>query len=159
MAEFVTGDKALAEAFKQLPKQIADKMMRKSAREVAKQDVLPLAQRLVPVDTEALHDSLVVRAAKKLRKGTVGASVMTREGMFQGDEFYGGMQEFGFTQRDGNHNEGNPFLRPALYEDRQRKLKTFARASRDQFQPIVVDVRKRSLRKERAKARQFLKSL
>lgn len=149
MTSFVTGDKATAEAFKQLPKAIQNKVLRKATRDVAKQDVLDLAKQLVPVATGALEDSLTVRAAKGLKRGEIGASVQTRDGMFQGDEFYGGFQEFGFTQRDGAKNEGDPFLRPALYEESDRKLRTFMRSVQDTFQPTVVDVAKRARAKER----------
>ena len=149
--EVVEGDEELIKAFQMLPAQLAKKVLRKVTRKVAKEEVLPLADRLVPVEFGALQDSLTVRAAKVKRGNkAVGATVQTRDGMFQGDEFYGGFQEFGWTQRDGVFNEGTPFLRPALYEDQPGKMRTFNNESKRLLDPAVLELFKMTNRQRKA---------
>jgi len=96
------GDKELAKMFDQLPVTLQKKAMRKAAREAAKvvhQDALEL----VPKRTGALRASLKVRAAKfrsrKEGRTKVGSAVITSDGFFKGDQYYGGFLEFGTKPR------------------------------------------------------------
>lgn len=113
--------------------------MRKATRAAAKH-VLELARQFVPVDEGDLEASLTVRAMKgRRRRGTVGASVLTREGMFRGDEFYGGFVEFGTRERfhrSGKSTGAVPagtfdYLRRALYEGEQKAKQEFITSLRE----------------------------
>ena len=121
----------------QLPKKLRNKGARKATREAAK-IVLEDARRLVPVDTGQLESSLKVRARKRSRrnKGTVGHSVTTSEGLFKGEEFYGGFIELGTSKF-----EGDPFLRPAIWGNQQRIRMKFVQILRDWFRTDAVKKR------------------
>lgn len=111
----LTGDKELDARFKQLEPKIAKRGVSVATRAAAK-DVLEEAKRLVPVDSGDLEASLTVRVARRaargrrLGRGVRGHTVTTREGLFQGEQFYGGFVEFGTEKW-----EGDAFLRPALF--------------------------------------------
>ena len=153
---FVNGAEEVTEMLQVLPKAVASRIGRKATREVAK-GVLELARRYVPVEYGDLEDSLTVRSAATTTKkrGVIGASVQTREGMYQGDEFYGGFMEFGFTQRDGVWNEGQPFLRPALYENREGKMRTFEHVAKNELEPAVQEAKKKTKARRAAQKRFF----
>ena len=112
----ITGFAEVNKALEEFGKNESKKLFRKVARAVAK-EVLVKAKEGAPHETGLLERSLTVRAAKlRRRSGDVGASVTTREGLFSGDTFYGGFQEFGWIMRNGQYNPGRPFLRPAIYD-------------------------------------------
>lgn len=92
----ITGVKELMEKLDQFEPKLRKKILRKTLRKAAK-PVLATARRYVPVDTAALKKSLKVRALKRSRrhKHRVGIAVMTSEGWFKGDEYYGAFVEFG----------------------------------------------------------------
>lgn len=123
-------DKVLAE----LPESIQKKGLRAATRAVAKH-TLSVAKEYVPHDTGALESSLVVKAGRRSRKHkhTVTTTVQTRDGMFAGDQFYGGFLEFGTVERKtkSGHRTGKIeenrwwFLRPALYSFEALKLQIF----------------------------------
>lgn len=123
----ITGDKELNSKLAGLPLKLQKKLARQATRKSAKNIVLPAAKANAPVDTGLLEESLTVRALKGGR-GRVGAIVTTREGMFQGDQFYGGMMEFGTKERQHKSGKsvgriqpnGFAFLRPALYDNADR---------------------------------------
>lgn len=140
----VTGDKQLDRFLRSLPLKLQKKGVRKATRASAK-IVLADAQRRAPRDTGHLANSLVVRTAKgsrgrRMPRGTFGHSVQTRGGtMFYGDEYYAGFVEYGTKQRrmktktggkitsagfltqglNRGRVEAQPFMRPALYENKR----------------------------------------
>lgn len=105
----VTGDKELDRRLRSLPPKVLKKLARRAVRPAAK-EVLARAIDEVPVDTGDLEDSLKVRALKRSRKNKdkVGSRVVTGEGFFKGDQYYGGFVEFGTSKM-----AARPFLRPA----------------------------------------------
>lgn len=131
-----TGDKALDKKFAEMPLQLQKKALAKATREVAK-FTMQIAREYAPHKTGALEGSLTVRAFQGKRRAkyrnTVGASVQTKMGLFQGDQFYGGFLEFGTAERF--HKSGKStgfipqmkywFLRPALFAFTERKLSMF----------------------------------
>ena len=137
--QIIFGDKQLIKAFEELKGTMQKKVMRKATRAVAKEDILPRAKALVPVQFGELQDSLVVKAAKVARRsGNVGTGVTTRENLFRGETFYGGFIEYGWRHwKDGSWVEGQPFLRPALYENKMQKMQILKRVSSKEI-PIVV---------------------
>lgn len=145
-SKVVKGNVELHKALKMLPDALKKKALRKVTRKVAKQEILPLAQRLVPVNEGQLQDSLKVRARKVRRKSTrVGVQVMAGEGLFTGDTFYGGFQEFGwFHWKNGEFIEGNSFLRPALYDDPQGRLRLTQQLMRPELANVAKTVHKDS---------------
>jgi HK97 gp10 family phage protein len=135
-SSFITGIEEVDAAFKDIPLSLQKKGCRKGTRAAAKA-VLLAAYKYVPVKTGALRKSLKVRAQKrfrdKRRKDWVGALVQTVDGMFKGDQFYGGFLEFGTKERitKAGHPTGRidrdewNYLRQALYENRSVKLAAF----------------------------------
>ena len=144
-----TGFEELDRKFREMPVTMQKKAMRPAAREVAKLVRLQ-ALASVPRKTGALAKSLVVRAAKRSRrhKDQVAVSVRTRDGFFKGDQFYGGMIEFGtgdrWTRGRGRKNARSDsgrrvfrgripefkFLRNSLYSFPERKRRFFHNAIR-----------------------------
>jgi hypothetical protein len=132
----VTGIKEVDDAFKDMPISLQKKGCRKGTRAAAKA-VLLAAYKYVPVKSGALRKSLKVRAGKRNRsarqKHWVSALVQTIEGMFKGDQFYGGFLEFGTQERRtrSGHYTGRidgdtwTYLRKALYENRSVKMAAF----------------------------------
>lgn len=124
----ITGDKQLDRLLKGLPLAAQKKLSRKATRKAAKDIVLPEAKNLVPVDTGDLEESLVVKAMKRSR-GRFGHQVQTKDGFYQGDQFYGAFIEFGTKERQ--HKSGKDagridpaknfaYLRPAVYDNEGR---------------------------------------
>jgi hypothetical protein len=95
--------------------------MRKACREAVKQIVLPEVLAWIPSDSGFLESQIVVRAIKRSR-GKIGFFVGFTEPLFQGDTFYGGFIEFGFTGRGGVQVEADSFLRRALYGNAERVI-------------------------------------
>lgn len=123
----VTGDKALDRLLAGLDGKLQKKLSRQATRKSAKDIVLPDAKARVPEDSSDLADSLVVRSIKRSR-GKIGHMVTTKDGLYEGDQFYGGFLEFGTKERQ--HKSGKQvgaiqphkfaFLRPAIYDNEAR---------------------------------------
>ncbi len=134
----VTGDKELDKLLAGLTAKLQKKLSRQATRKAAKDIVLPEAKARVPVDTGDLEDSLTVRAIKRIR-GKIGHMVATRDGFFKGDQFYGGMIEFGTKERQ--HKSGKQvgqirphefaFLRPAIYDNEDRIKAEYVKGVRE----------------------------
>lgn len=123
------------------------KMYRKVARVVTK-EVLAESKRRVPVEFGTLEDSLTVRAAKLARRsGDVGSQVTTREGMFTGETFYGGFQEFGWFS-GGKFHQGDSFLRSAIYDRRVHWYHRTREVSKTEL-PKAVEAARRAGAKKR----------
>ena len=121
----MTGFAELDSKFDGLNKSMQGKLTRRVTREVAK-SVLALAKARVPVDSGDLEASLVVRSATgRKRRGEISHSVMTRDGMFRGDQFYGGFVELGYTHRSGSYVPADSFLRYALYGEEEKHRRMF----------------------------------
>lgn len=134
----VTGIKELDEKFLAMPNTLQKKALRPACRIVAK-ITLQDARTRAPVKTGDLRKSLTVRATKINRsnaKYIVGASVTTRDGLFRGDQFYGGFLEMGTDQRKTKRGDNRGrvekerwnFLRPALLAFPELKLWEFRKA-------------------------------
>lgn len=108
----LTGSKELDAALKAFTPAVQKQILRKATRAVSK-PVMQQARAWAPHDTGALEKSIKVRALKRSRrnKDIVGTRVVTSGGdsLFQGDQYYGGFQEFGTK-----YMEANPFMQPAM---------------------------------------------
>lgn len=133
------GSRELYQTFRDLPKDMQKKALRKATRDSAK-IVLDEARKLVPEDEGHLKASLRVRVTRftdktgKTRrvKNVISHGVYTGEGFFKGDQYYGGFLEFGTKERfhkttgksvgkiDGT---AHSYLRPALYSQPDRVLR------------------------------------
>lgn len=124
----VTGVKELDATLRMMPVRLQRKLSKDACRVACKEIVLPDAQRDVPVDSGELESSLIVKTMKRYRDKSktsrsrsgetlIGWQVTTKYGMFEGDTFYGGFQEYGWRDKWGNFHEGTPFLRPALWSN------------------------------------------
>jgi HK97 gp10 family phage protein len=140
----VTGFEELDKALGEFPAKVQKAMARKGTRKAAKDIVLPDAINRVPVDTGDLEESLTVRTIKRSR-GKIGHMVTTKEGFFKGDQFYGAMVEFGTKERTHKSTgksvgaiqpHYHSFLRPALYENRDKIQSLFADVLRAEIRTI-----------------------
>lgn len=96
--------------------------MRKATREAVKDIVRPEVLARVPSDSGFLESQIVVRAIKRSR-GKIGYFVGFPDPLFEGDTFYGGFIEFGFTHdKSGVFVEADSFLRAALYPNASRVI-------------------------------------
>ena len=128
----LTGDKALDKKLSAMPTRLRNKAMRQACRVVAKL-VHTDARQKVPRKSGDLAKSLVVRAAKRSRKHKhqVAVTVRTKDGFFQGDQFYGGFLEFGTAERQTKAGASRgrvpqfKFLRNALYSFPETKRQIF----------------------------------
>jgi HK97 gp10 family phage protein len=87
------GAKALERQLKALPDKVERQILRQAVTAAAK-PVLEEAKAQAPVKSGALRTSLKVRAGKR-RKGSVGRQVVTKDGFFKGEQFYGAFIELG----------------------------------------------------------------
>lgn len=114
----ITGAAALDTRLRQLASETGAKginaEMRKATHEAVKEIVLPAVLDLIPVDTGELEDAIKIRAIKRSR-GKVGYYVGFADPLFQGDSYYGGFIEFGFTHFGNVEVEADSYLRRALY--------------------------------------------
>lgn len=117
MKAVVTGfekvDKALRAYQKEHGRKSINKAVRRGTRAATK-IVLREAKARMPWDTGRLEESLVVRSLKRSRV-KMGHRVIARPGEFESGEFYGFYPEYGTM-----HQEAQPALRPALYNNQAR---------------------------------------
>lgn len=104
----LTGDKQLDRLMKRLPLSIQRKHMRAALRKGA-HIIAGEARANAPVLTGALQGSIKVRAGKARRRGDLRINVLTGEGFFKGDQFYGAFLEYGTSRM-----APQPFMRPAF---------------------------------------------
>jgi HK97 gp10 family phage protein len=130
-AIWLTGVKELDDAMERLNKRVRRSTASTAVRNATKRHVLPSAKQDVPFETGALEASLKVRRAKlRGREGrqAIGFSVQDTDY----DTFYSRFQEFGTEDIDPE-----PFLRPAIYENREAVWNTF-RAEMTRLLPDAV---------------------
>lgn len=90
----ITGDRKLNRMLSSLTSAKARALHRKAVRKAAK-PILEQAKATAPVKSGALRRSLTIRATRRSRK-SIGVQVTQKDGMFKGDQFYGGFQELGW---------------------------------------------------------------
>lgn len=93
----ITGAAELQKKLRGLPDKVAKKHIRAALRKGAK-IIRDEARRLAPKDTGHLVDSIKVRAAKRMKRGSFGIQVITGAGDFAGDEFYASFYEYGYRK-------------------------------------------------------------
>lgn len=113
-----------------------DKIARKAqvrALRAAAKPVLRDAKLFVNTRTGTLEDSLRIRAGRR-RRNSVSIRVMTADGFFKGDAFYGAFVEYGHRlgKRPGKGQTdtrrivpAHPYLQPALDKNRRRSVKIY----------------------------------
>jgi HK97 gp10 family phage protein len=134
----VTGDKELDRLLAALTPKLQKKISKDATKKAAKDIVLPEAKSRVPEDTGDLADSLVVRVVKRSRT-RIGHMVTTKDGFYEGDQFYGAFIEFGTKER--KHKSGKPvgqirphefaYLRPAIYDNEGRIKEMYIKSVRE----------------------------
>lgn len=127
----VTGFRQADRKLAGLGKGLQNKALRKGCREVAKL-VRKQVVAAVPRLTGALAKSIVVRARKRSRKhkNDVAVVVRTKEGFFQGNQFYAGFLEFGTEPRRTKSGKYLGAIKPGRYfrdslysfPDRKRRI-------------------------------------
>ncbi|MGB0890216.1 MAG: HK97-gp10 family putative phage morphogenesis protein [Solirubrobacterales bacterium] len=154
------GAKALDQAFDELTRGMRNQAGRQAVRETAKDIILPEVKHRVPEDEGTLLRSLTVRSTKlsrRTQKDTVGMSVETREGWFQGETFYGGFLEFGWYHWKNKMPLEFSFMAPVIYNQmiRNRCVDRFEQL----FRQYVRTVRLKAADKAIAAANRSLKSI
>jgi HK97 gp10 family phage protein len=92
----IRGDKEVMAKLNSLVPKMRKRALTRSIR-AAMKPVLTNAKSNAPKgDTGQLRKSVKLRAMKRNRRGIVGIHVSTSDKAFQGDQFYGGFQEFGW---------------------------------------------------------------
>lgn len=119
----IVGDKKLQAKLRRLETKVQRKIVRKALRDAAK-PVLADAKARVPVDTGLLKRSLVVRAARRQRRGTFGVFIQPKGRDFfgiPGDDpyFYPAIVEFGSLKRA---LPARSYLRAAVDDNRSATL-------------------------------------
>lgn len=104
----VRGEKKIMRQLKKLPVKIRRKVLRKASREAMK-PVLKAARNNAPKQSGALKKAIKLRALKRNRRGLVGVKVAVGKDWFQGDQFYGAFQEFGYKGIEGKHFVENAY--------------------------------------------------
>lgn len=127
----VTGLPAVDRALAAVEPRVERRIVRRGARNAAR-PVLAMAKRLVPKRTGALEKAIRLRAIKRSRatKGLIGVSVLVSEGLFKGDQFYGGMVELGARWHTSWGKALSPlapqqFLQKSLQRNREVVMDTF----------------------------------
>lgn len=103
----IDGVKEIQAKLAALEPKVGRRIVRTALRKAAK-PILTMARALVPVDSGDLKRSIKIRNLKKRRR-SYAIAVGTGPGWFQGDEYYGGIVEFG-----ADNVAAQPFLRPAF---------------------------------------------
>ena len=146
--DVITGDKELDKVFALFEPKLRKKIARKAVRKAAK-PVRDTAVARVPVRPRGTHPkdrppgnlkrSIKVRALKRSRrnKHTVGVQVVTGEGFFKGETFYGAFIEFG-TKRITK----KPFMRPAHDENKGTVRAVFIREIRPLIDETAKELRR-----------------
>jgi HK97 gp10 family phage protein len=121
----VTGLRAVEKEMKDFPPKLEKKVKRKAAR-IAARPIVDDIKRSVPVVTGTLQRAYKIRALKRSRKQKqVGVRVMTDEGFFKGDAFYGGFLELGTK-----YIESRSFLVNSMERRRQDVREAFTQELR-----------------------------
>ncbi len=155
----VIGARDLQEKLAKLEKKIANKILRQAVRDAAK-PMLREAKANAPVsnfdgpsglskqavrqairdDKKAglhypgmLRDSIKIKAMRS-RKGRIGVTIATDKGLFKGETFYGGFQEFGTK-----HQPARPFIRPAFDANVAGAVTIIAKSLRDKLDLITQE--------------------
>jgi HK97 gp10 family phage protein len=96
MATFtITGVKEIQRAYRELPKRVANKVVRQAVRKALKPMQAKVKELSPKGETGRLARAPKVRARKKVRRGIIALNVQIGEGDFKGETFYGGFQNFG----------------------------------------------------------------
>jgi HK97 gp10 family phage protein len=98
----ITGVKEIRRAYRELPKRLANKVIRGAIRKALK-PVAARVKQLTPRDTGTLAAATKVRARAKRKRGVIALDVIQGEGSFKGATFYGGFQNFGTKKLEGKH--------------------------------------------------------
>jgi HK97 gp10 family phage protein len=98
----ITGVRELQRAYRELPKRLANKVVRQAVRKALK-PVAAKVKELTPKDTGALAKATKIRARPKRKRGVIALDVIQGEGSFKGATFYGGFQNFGTKKLKGAH--------------------------------------------------------
>lgn len=127
----IKGSRAIERAFRELPRKIATKLVRRSLREGAK-IVQAQAKADAPVDTGLLEKSIKVVSGRSRKKGVFLMGVLIGSGNFKGETFYGAFQEFGWKtgKRGSVHRRKIPG---------KRFLKRAMRGMRDEAQRVILE--------------------
>lgn len=91
----VRGDKDIMRQLTNLPRNIARRVLQKSAN-MAMKPVLAAARSNAPRKSGQLRRAIKSKTIKRNRRGDIGQRVLTADDWYKGDQFYGAFQEFGW---------------------------------------------------------------
>ncbi|AGA28721.1 HK97-gp10 family putative phage morphogenesis protein [Singulisphaera acidiphila] len=104
----VSGIKEIQRAFRELP----DKLAKKVIRQALRKGLVPIrdtAKTDAPRKTGLMAAAIKIRAATKRKRGVISLDVRIGDHNFKGATFYGGFQEFGTKNMEGQHFMENAF--------------------------------------------------
>lgn len=111
----IRGDKAVQRRLMALPRNLRKRALQQAARNAMK-PVLAAARSNAPKgETGNLRKAVKSKVLRRNRKGLVGQVVSISDKWFQGDQFYGAFQEFGW--KTGKRQSKNP-----EYEANRRQI-------------------------------------
>ena len=120
------GDKELAKRFAEAPRKLQRRLLVSSMKEAA-EPIAQSASQKAPVDTGKLAASIHVTKAKATRGAGVKVSIATgsRDDLgiaADAKGFYPMSVEVGYVHAGGKHIPAQPYLRPALAENKEKVL-------------------------------------
>lgn len=124
----ITGDKFYDQLFRELPNRVERQAIRKACRAGAKL-ICEEARTRAPVKSGVLKRNIKVRAGRR-KRAYISMEVITKDGFFKGEAFYGAFQEFGTS-----HQRARPFMRPAFAATGKKALEL----TRNELKTIIVD--------------------
>jgi|GEM_PF-1421754 len=99
----ITGVKEIRNAYRLLPKKVANKVVRQSIRQALK-PMLSHAKRTAPKgETGMLRKKIKIRTRAKKRRGTIALDARVGEGDFKGETYYAAMVNFGTSMQPAQH--------------------------------------------------------
>lgn len=120
----LTGDKELIKKLSSLEKRDAKAAIRKGTRAGSK-EITQEAKAMAPVETGKLKQAIKTRAAKRLKRGSVGTvTTVQMQGKTKGNMYYGAFQEYGWTAVNGRKIQGKHFLKNAAEKAGPQALNT-----------------------------------
>ena len=114
-------DAKMADIIPNMQKKAIRKALRASAK-IVRTDL----DALVPEDTGLLSTTSRVRARRRSRKARIGVDIIIGSDTVDEDSpYYALFLEFGHVAVDGTFVDGQPFARPALWDNRPRVSSVF----------------------------------
>lgn len=122
----ILGVREIRKAYQNLPKKVANKVVRQAVRTSLKPMHQAAKQDAPKGETGLLKRSMKLRVRAKKKRGTIAMDVRTGDGDFKGATYYGGMVNFGTKRQPAQR-----FMERAFDATRSTATKTARRLIRE----------------------------